>query len=146
ATVSKSAYAAAKAGVIGLTKGLAKELAPRVTVNAVCPGLIETPGTVSITRSPGIEAIVDTIPMGRVGAADDVAAAVLFFASPGRATRHRPARRTSPGRRRPRHAPARPNRRTRARRPASSRTRRGCRRAHGGEALATGAIRRRGRV
>jgi 3-oxoacyl-[acyl-carrier protein] reductase len=83
ATVSKSAYAAAKAGVIGLTKGLAKELAPRITVNAVCPGLIETPGTVSITRGAGIKAIVESIPMGRVGAADDVAAAVLFFASPG---------------------------------------------------------------
>lgn len=83
ATVSKSAYAAAKAGVIGLTKGLAKELAPRVTVNAVCPGLIDTPGTVGITRGPGIAAIIDTIPLGRVGVADDVAAAVLFFASPG---------------------------------------------------------------
>ena len=83
ATVSKSAYAAAKAGVIGLTKGLAKELAPRVTVNAVCPGLIDTPGTVSITRGPGMPAIVETIPMARVGVPDDIAAAVLFFASPG---------------------------------------------------------------
>ena len=83
ATVSKSAYAAAKAGVIGLTKGLAKELAPRVTVNAVCPGLIATPRTVSITQGPNIEAIVQTIPMGRVGRPDDIAAAVLFFASPG---------------------------------------------------------------
>ena len=83
ATVSKSAYAAAKAGVVGLTKGLAKELAPRVTVNAVCPGLIDTPRTVSITRAPGIAAIVDTIPLGRVGVPDNVAAAVLFFASPG---------------------------------------------------------------
>ena len=83
ATVSKSAYAAAKAGVVGLTKGLAKELAPRVTVNAVCPGLIDTPGTASITRGPNMAAIVETIPMGRVGTPDDVAAAVLFFASPG---------------------------------------------------------------
>lgn len=83
ATVSKSAYAAAKAGVVGLTKGLAKELAPRVTVNAVCPGLIDTPGTVSITRGPSMPSIVETIPMGRVGTPDDVAAAVLFFASPG---------------------------------------------------------------
>ena len=83
ATVSKSAYAAAKAGVVGLTKGLAKELAPRVTVNAVCPGLIDTPRTVSITRGPHIDAILETIPMRRVGRPDDVAAAVLFFASPG---------------------------------------------------------------
>ena len=83
ATVSKSAYSAAKAGVIGLTKGLAKELAPRVTVNAVCPGLIETPGTVSITRGPNMRAIIETIPMNRAGVPDDIAAAVLFFASPG---------------------------------------------------------------
>jgi 3-oxoacyl-[acyl-carrier protein] reductase len=83
ATVSKSAYAAAKAGVLGLTRGLARELAPRVTVNAVCPGLIDTPRTTSITRGPAIEAIVQTIPMARVGRPEDVAAAVLFFASPG---------------------------------------------------------------
>ena len=83
ATMSMSAYAAAKAGVIGLTKGLAKELAPRVTVNAVCPGLIDTPRTVSITRGPHIDAIVETIPLRRVGRPEDVAAAVLFFASPG---------------------------------------------------------------
>ena len=81
ATVSKSAYAAAKAGVLGLTRGLAKELAPRVTVNAVCPGLIETPPTTRITKGPGIEDILKTIPLARVGRPQDVAAAVLFFAS-----------------------------------------------------------------
>lgn len=85
ATVSKSAYAAAKAGVIGLTKGLAKELAPRITVNAVCPGLIRTPRTRGIWEGPKIAEILETIPMGRVGEPDDVAAAILFFASPGAA-------------------------------------------------------------
>jgi 3-oxoacyl-[acyl-carrier protein] reductase len=83
ATVSQSAYAAAKAGVVGLTKGLAKELAPHVTVNAVCPGLIDTPRTAGITRGPDIPVIIQTIPMRRVGRPEDVAAAVLFFASPG---------------------------------------------------------------
>lgn len=83
ATVSKSAYAAAKAGVLGLTKGLAKELSPAITVNAVCPGLIHTPGTSRITEGPQIEEILKSIPKGRVGRPDDVAAAVLFFASPG---------------------------------------------------------------
>jgi len=83
ATVSKSAYAAAKAGVVGLTKGLAKELAPAITVNAVCPGLIETRGTRSVTEGPHREAILESIPKKRLGRGDDVAAAVLFFASPG---------------------------------------------------------------
>jgi 3-oxoacyl-[acyl-carrier protein] reductase len=83
ATVSKSAYAAAKAGVLGLTRGLAKELAPQVTVNAVCPGLIEARGTQRITEGPDRERILQDIPMKRFGKAEDVAAAVLFFASPG---------------------------------------------------------------
>lgn len=83
ATVSKSAYAAAKAGVIGLTKGLAKELAPHITVNCVCPGLIHTVGTSGITEGPARSQILETIPKARFGKPEDVAAAVLFFASPG---------------------------------------------------------------
>jgi 3-oxoacyl-[acyl-carrier protein] reductase len=83
ATVSKSAYAAAKAGVLGLTKGLAKELAPYITVNAVCPGLIHARGTRRITEGPEVAEVLKTIPKGRVGMPEDVAAAVLFFASPG---------------------------------------------------------------
>jgi 3-oxoacyl-[acyl-carrier protein] reductase len=82
ATVSKSAYAASKAGVLGLTRGLAKELAPLVTVNAICPGLIQTRGTRSLTDAAQVETILPTIPKGRLGQPDDVAAAVLFFASP----------------------------------------------------------------
>jgi 3-oxoacyl-[acyl-carrier protein] reductase len=83
ATVSKSAYAASKAGVLGLTRGLAKELAPEITVNAICPGLIQTRGTRGITQGPQLETILPTIPKRRLGQPDDVAAAVLFFASPG---------------------------------------------------------------
>ena len=81
ATVSKSAYAAAKGGVLGLTKGLAKELAPHVTVNAVCPGLIQTPRTRKITGGPDQREILSSIPLGRFGKPEDVAAAVVFFAS-----------------------------------------------------------------
>lgn len=83
ATVSKSAYASAKGGVIGLTKGLAKELAPDITVNCVCPGLIHTTNTSRITEGPDRDAILASIPKGRFGAPEDVAAAVLFFASNG---------------------------------------------------------------
>jgi len=82
-TVSKSAYASAKAGVIGLTKGLAKELAPHVSVNAICPGLIETTRTSAITQGPHGAEVLASIPKGRFGAPEDVAAAVLFFASNG---------------------------------------------------------------
>jgi 3-oxoacyl-[acyl-carrier protein] reductase len=83
ATVSKSAYAASKAGVLGLTRGLAKELAPAVTVNAICPGLIEARGTRRLIESAQIDTLLSTIPKARLGRPDDVAAAVLFFASPG---------------------------------------------------------------
>jgi len=82
ATVSKSAYAASKAGVLGLTRGLAKELAPQITVNAICPGLIETRGTRALIQSADLEPILATIPKHRLGRPEDVAAAVLFFASP----------------------------------------------------------------
>ena len=82
ASVSKSAYAASKAGVLGLTRGLARELAPDVTVNAICPGLIQTRGTRSLTEGGQLGTILPLIPKGRLGQPDDVAAAVLFFASP----------------------------------------------------------------
>lgn len=82
-TVSKSAYAAAKAGVLGLTRGLAKELSPEITVNAVCPGLIISRATKVITEGPQLREILGTIPKGRLGQPADVAFAVLFFASPG---------------------------------------------------------------
>lgn len=74
------AYSAAKAGVIGLTKALAKELAPSgITVNAIAPGLIETGMNANISVED-LNAFVDDIPLGRMGSADEVAEAVFFLA------------------------------------------------------------------
>jgi 3-oxoacyl-[acyl-carrier protein] reductase len=77
------AYAAAKAGLLGLTRGLAKELAPRgITVNAVAPGLIlETPFHETFNTEAGRQAAIATIPLGRGGVPNDVAGAVLFLVS-----------------------------------------------------------------
>ena len=77
------AYSAAKAGVIGLTKALAKELAPSgITVNAIAPGLIET-GMNSNISVEDLNAFVDDIPLGRMGSADEVAEAIFFLAGDG---------------------------------------------------------------
>lgn len=74
-------YAAAKAGVIGMTRVLAKELARRkITVNAVAPGVIQTPMLGEI-RPEMMAEYEKQIPLGRVGKPEDVANAVLFFAS-----------------------------------------------------------------
>ncbi|MCM0082003.1 3-oxoacyl-[acyl-carrier-protein] reductase [Geomonas sp. Red32] len=76
-------YCASKAGLIGLTKSVAKELARRnVTVNAVTPGFIETDMTAEL-GDKAREALQDQIPMGRLGSGDDIAAAVLFLVSDG---------------------------------------------------------------
>ncbi len=74
-------YVASKAGVIGLTKSLAQELAARnVTVNAVAPGFIATPMT-DVLNDKQKEAILGRVPAGKLGSPDDVAAAVLYLAS-----------------------------------------------------------------
>ncbi|MCC7547248.1 MAG: SDR family oxidoreductase [Burkholderiales bacterium] len=78
--VSKFAYCASKAGVLGLTRGLAKELAPHIMVNAVCPGSIETQMTAGLIAAQR-EAIVRSIPMARVGTPEDVAAVIVFLAT-----------------------------------------------------------------
>lgn len=78
-------YCAAKAGLIGFTKSLAKEIASRgVTVNAVAPGFIDTDMTKTLTDEQR-ERIFDTIPAARLGRPDEIAAAVLFLASAGAA-------------------------------------------------------------
>jgi len=74
-------YAASKAGIIGFTRAVAREVASRsITVNAVAPGFIETDMTASMTEKAR-EAMTASIPMGRVGRPEDVAGAVLFLAS-----------------------------------------------------------------
>jgi 3-oxoacyl-[acyl-carrier protein] reductase len=74
-------YAAAKAGLIGFSKALAKEVATRnITVNIVSPGFIETDMTRQLPQ-PARDAYLTQIPIGRFGSAEEVAHAVLFFAS-----------------------------------------------------------------
>ena len=74
-------YAASKAGLIGLTKSLAQELASRnITVNAVAPGFIETDMTAALSEQVK-ENLLGHIPLKRLGKAEDVAAAVRFLAS-----------------------------------------------------------------
>lgn len=75
-------YAAAKAGIIGFTKSMAKELASRgIRVNAVAPGYIATDMTAMLPEEVKKE-FIKGIPLGRIGSAEDVAKAVLFLVSP----------------------------------------------------------------
>lgn len=77
-----SHYAASKGGVLSLTKSLARELGPSgVRINAVCPSLIETNFVTSAMSQERIRDITATIPLGRPGQPDEVAAACMFLAS-----------------------------------------------------------------
>jgi len=80
-----SAYCAAKAGLVMLTEVAALELAPRgIRVNAVSPGLVETPLTAPALEIPGIEDdYMDNTPLGRKGEPEEIAAAVVFLATAG---------------------------------------------------------------
>jgi 3-oxoacyl-[acyl-carrier protein] reductase len=80
AAVSKFSYAAAKAGILGMTRALAKELGPAILVNAICPGVIETELGNAITRARGPE-LAKGIALQRLGKPDDVAQLVLFLAT-----------------------------------------------------------------
>ncbi len=75
-------YAAAKAGIAGLSRALAQEIASRnITVNCVAPGFIDTDMTRALNEQQR-EAILGRIPLARLGTAEDIAAAVVFLASP----------------------------------------------------------------
>jgi 3-oxoacyl-[acyl-carrier protein] reductase len=78
--VSRFAYAAAKAGVLGLVRGLARELAPAVAVNAICPGSILTERTAA-AFAPELASIAAGTPLGRVGTPEDIAVVVAFLAT-----------------------------------------------------------------
>ena len=81
-TAGQANYAAAKAGIIGLTKSLAKELGARgVRVNAIAPGYIDTPMTQALPEETR-KLIVDATPLKSIGTTDDVACAVVYLASP----------------------------------------------------------------
>ncbi len=80
------AFARAKHGVIGLTKSVAVEYAPKgVRVNAVCPGMIDTPMVADMlaSQASAMAEIMKKQPIGRLGRADEIAAAVLWLCSPG---------------------------------------------------------------
>ncbi|HEX5629326.1 MAG TPA: 3-oxoacyl-ACP reductase FabG [Usitatibacteraceae bacterium] len=78
-------YAAAKAGIIGFSKSLAREVGSRnITVNCVAPGFIETDMTRALAGEQ-VKKLVENVPLGRLGRVEDVAAAVAFLCSPGAA-------------------------------------------------------------
>jgi 3-oxoacyl-[acyl-carrier protein] reductase len=75
-------YAAAKAGIMGFTKSLAREVGSRnITVNCVAPGFIDTDMTRALPEAQR-QALLDHIPLGRLGSVDDIANAVAFLAAP----------------------------------------------------------------
>ena len=74
-------YAGTKAAVLGLTRACARQLGPlQIRVNAVCPGVIETPMTEAVP-DVALKGLVQTTPLGRVGQPEEIASAALFFAS-----------------------------------------------------------------
>jgi len=81
AAVSKFAYAAAKAGIIGMTRALAKELGPAILINAICPGVIETELGNSLTKTRGAEIARTGIALRRMGKPDDIGQLVVFLAT-----------------------------------------------------------------
>jgi 7-alpha-hydroxysteroid dehydrogenase len=81
-----AAYGTAKAALIHLTRALAQDLAPKIRVNAVCPGSIATSALDIVLQTPELEqAMNDATPLGRLGIPEEIAAAALYFACPAAA-------------------------------------------------------------
>jgi len=77
-----AAYAASKGAIVNLTRQMAIEWAPRVRVNCVCPGVIETPMTAPLRQDPAWSAaVLKRYPLGRFGQPEEIAAAILYLAS-----------------------------------------------------------------
>ena len=82
--VGMAHYAASKAGVIGFTRSLAREVAPMgITVNAIAPGIIETERTHQTFPEGALQAYQSQVPLRRLGRSEDLTAIVVFLASPG---------------------------------------------------------------
>ena len=79
-SASRFAYSTAKAGILGMTRALARELAPKILVNAICPGAIETERTKESLGRHYDQVVADT-PLARLGTADDIAVVVAFLAT-----------------------------------------------------------------
>jgi 3-oxoacyl-[acyl-carrier protein] reductase len=79
-SVSRFAYSTAKAGILGMTRALARELAPTITVNAVCPGAIETERT-RANLGEHLDHVIRETPLERLGTPEDIAVVVTFLAT-----------------------------------------------------------------
>lgn len=75
------AYSAAKAGIVSLTRSMALELAPRVRVNALAPGLVETPRTLKNRRPEQLDQLLSNVPLGRMGQPEEISDIALYLAS-----------------------------------------------------------------
>ena len=79
---TSSSYAASKGAIVNLTRQMALGWAPRIRVNCVCPGVIETPMTAELLADPAwADAVIKRYPLGRCGHPEEMAAAILYLAS-----------------------------------------------------------------